>query len=156
MSLCIVVVVCLASGWGWLSIATPSAARPGGSTPLILPKGELLGGPEESLCWSTVHTTFSHEPGYTRIIPYVGDTVLWVIRTRWHPWRPSVTSQCYIRISTYMLTLVTSEVPRSLSLRKPRRFPHTHSRLIFPRYWTGDVLSYGTMTRRRLYFFEWV
>jgi hypothetical protein len=30
----VVVVVCLASsGWGWLSIATPSAARPEGSTP---------------------------------------------------------------------------------------------------------------------------
>jgi hypothetical protein len=46
----------------------------------------------------------------------------------------SVTSLRYIRISTYMLTLVTSEVPRSLSRRKPRRFLRTHSRSIFPRY----------------------
>ena len=29
----VVLVACLASGWGWLSIATPSAARPKGSTP---------------------------------------------------------------------------------------------------------------------------
>ncbi len=58
----VVVVVCLASGWGWLSIATPSAARPEGSTPSILPKGEPLGGPEESLCCGTVCTTFSYEP----------------------------------------------------------------------------------------------
>ncbi len=68
----------------------------------------------------------------------------------------SVTSLRYIRISTYMLTLVTSEVPRSLSRRKPRRFLRTHSRSIFPRYWTWDVFSYGTTTRRRLYFFGWV
>ncbi len=43
----------------------------------------------------------------------------------------SVTSLRYIRISTYMLTLVTSAVPRSLSRRKPRRFLRTHSRSIF-------------------------
>ena len=43
----------------------------------------------------------------------------------------SVTSLRHIRISTYMLTLVMSEVPRSLSRRKPRRFLRTHSRSVF-------------------------
>ena len=100
----LVVVVCLASGWGWLSIATPSAARPEGSTPEILPKRELF--------WEVPK---SHYAGVPCVLL-------------------SVMSLRYICISTYMLTLVTSEVPRSLSRRKPRRFLRTHSRSIFPRY----------------------
>ena len=57
----------------------------------------------------------------------------------------SVTSLRYIRISTYMLTLVTSEVPRSLSRRKPRRFLRTHSRSIFQD--TERETSYPTVLR---------
>ncbi len=43
----------------------------------------------------------------------------------------SISYGLHIRISTYMLTVVTSEVPRSLSRRKPSRFLRTHSRSIF-------------------------
>jgi hypothetical protein len=55
----------------------------------------------------------------------------------------SVTSLRYIRISTYMLTLVTSEVPRSLSRRKPRRFLRTQFRSIFQD--TERETSYPTL-----------
>ncbi len=96
----IVVVVCLASGWGWLFIATSSAARPEGSTPKFS-QGEN--------CWEVPK---SHYAGVPCVLL-------------------SVTSLRYIRISTYVLTLVTSEVPRSLSRRKPRRFLRTHSHSIF-------------------------
>ena len=53
-----IVVVCLASGWGWLSIATPSAARPEGSTPEILPKRELF--------WEVPKSHY-HEVGHERV-----------------------------------------------------------------------------------------
>jgi len=52
------IVVCLASGWGWLSIATPSAARPEGSTPEILPKRELF--------WEVPKSHY-HEVGHKRV-----------------------------------------------------------------------------------------
>ena len=60
-----------------------------------------------------------------------------------HPWRPSVASLRYIRISTYMLTLMTSEVARSLSRGKPRCFLHTHSLPFFQD--TGRKMSYLTV-----------
>ena len=129
------------------------------------PKGQPPKFSRRENCWEVPKSHYAGVPcvllsstglRYIRIIPDERDTILRVIHTCWHLWFPSVTSLRYIRISTYMLTLVTSEVPRSLSRRKPRRFLRTHSRSIFPRYWTWDVLSYGTMTRRRLYFFGWV
>jgi hypothetical protein len=62
-------------------IATPLAARPEGSTPLILPKGELLGGPEESHAGVPCILLSATGLRYIRIIPDVGDTILRVIHT---------------------------------------------------------------------------
>ncbi len=62
-------------GDGFLS-PLPRLQGPKGQPPKFSQREKCLGGPEESLCWSTMRTTFSHKPGYTGIIPDVGDTVL--------------------------------------------------------------------------------
>ncbi len=82
---------------------------------------------------------------YICIIPVVRYTVFQVIHTCWHPWRPLVASLPYIRISTYMLTVVTSEVPHCLSRGKPRHFLCTHSHPFFQD--KGCKTSYPTVQR---------
>ncbi len=118
----VVVVVCLASG----------------SLPRWLqgPKGQPLSHYTGVPCLLLSATGLR----YIHIIPDVRDIVLQVIGTCWHPWLPSVTCLRYICISTYMLTLMTSEVPHSLSRRKPGRFLHTDSHSIFQD--TGRDTSY--------------
>ncbi len=74
---------------------------------------------------------------YICIIPDIGDTVFWVLRKCWHPWHPLVPSLHYIRISTNMLTLVTSEVSYPIAYPMGNLGASSvHIPVCFPRYWT--------------------
>ncbi len=77
----VVVAVFLASGWRWVSIPTPALGCKTRRAPpkVSLQRESFWGGPEESLCWSTVHTTCSQEPTLHIHQPDVGDTVIQVI-----------------------------------------------------------------------------